>query len=269
MPSSVFKDNAVIITGASSGIGKELALQLADQGARLALAARNAERLNAAATECRARGASALAVPTDVTDHAQCRSLVEQTVNQYGRIDTLINNAGIGMWTMFDRVRHVAIFEQLVKVNYLGSVYSTFYALPYLKQTRGRIVGVSSLAGKIGVPARTGYAASKHAMVGLFDSLRVEVAHDGVSVTMAYPDFVATGARFRNLGPDGQPVANAPPYAANTMTAETCARLILRGTAKRQREIYVSTRGRIGQWAKLVLPNLVDRAALRAIERGD
>ena len=266
---SVYLGNVVIITGASLGIGKALAQQLADQGARLALAARNAERLDAVAAEDRARGAKALAVPTDVTEPAQCKNLIEQTVREYGRIDTLINNAGVGMWAMFDQVQDITIFERLLRANYLGSVYCTFYALPYLKQTRGRIVGVSSLAGKTGVPARTAYAASKHAMGGFFDSLRVEMAQHGVSVTMAYPDFVATGGRFRNLGADGKPVLNAPAYAANTMSAETCARLILRGVAKREREIYVSARGKLGQWAKLVLPNLVDRIALRAIEKGE
>ncbi len=104
MTKAAFKDNVVIITGASSGIGKELALQLADQGARLVLAARNAEHLNAAAADCRARGAQSIGVQTDVTDEAQCRHLVEQTVKEYGRIDTLVNNAGIGMWAMFEQV---------------------------------------------------------------------------------------------------------------------------------------------------------------------
>ncbi len=269
MPNSIFKDNVVILTGASLGIGKELALQFANQGARLALAARNTNQLNAVAAECHARDAEALAVTTDVTDPAQCQNLIEQTVKEYGHINTLVNNAGVGMWAMFDQVQDVTIFERLMRVNYLGSVYCTFYALPYLKQARGRIVGVSSLAGKTGVPARTAYAASKHAMVGFFDSLRVEIAHHGVSVTMAYPDFVATGGRFRNLGADGTPVLDAPAYAANTMSAETCARLILRGIAKRDREVYISARGKLGQWTKLVLPNLVDRIALRAIEKGE
>ncbi len=263
-----FKDNVVILTGASSGIGKELAFQLANQGARLALGARNTEALNTVAAECRAHGASALVVPTDVTDETQCRQLIEQTVKEYGRIDTLINNAGIGMWARVDQVQDLSAFERVMKINYLGSVYCTYYALPYLKRTRGRIAAVSSLAGKTGVPARSGYAASKHALVGFFDSLRIEVAADGVTVTIAYPDFVATGARFRNLGADGKPVVNAPPYAANTMTGETCARLMLRGIAKRQREVFVSLRGKISPLAKLVAPGLVDRAAYRATEKG-
>lgn len=269
MPDSIFKDNIVVITGASLGIGKELALQFANQGAQLALAARNTDLLNAVAAECQTRDAKTLTVTTDVTDPAQCKNLVVQTVKEYGRIDTLVNNAGVGMWAMFDQVQDTTIFERVMRVNYLGSVYCTFYALPYLKQTRGRIVGISSLAGKTGVPARTAYAASKHAMSGFFDSLRPEIAQHGVSVTMAYPDFVATGGRFRNLGVDGKPVLDTPAYAANTMSTETCVRLILRGIAKRDREVYVSARGKLGQWAKLILPNLVDRIALRAIERGE
>ena len=268
MPHSDFKDNVVILTGASSGIGKELALVLAGEGARLALGARNEQALNAVAAECRARGASAIVVPTDVTNPDQCHRLIDQTVQAYGRIDTLVNNAGIGMWARVDEVQDLSTFERVMQTNYLGSVYCTYYALAHLKQTQGRIVAVSSLAGKTGVPARSGYAASKHALVGFFDSLRIEVAPTGVTVTLAYPDFVATGARFRNLGGDGQPVVNAPPYSENTMTGEVCARLILRGMAKRRREVHVNLRGRIGPLAKLLAPALVDQAARRATEKG-
>ena len=268
MPDSDFKDNVVILTGASSGIGKEMALLLAKQGARLALAARNEAALNAVAEECRAHGAAALVVRTDVTDRTQCQHLIDQTVQAYGRIDTLINNAGFGMWARLDEVKDLSIFERVMQTNYLGSVYCTYYALDHLKQTRGRIVAVSSLTGKNGVPARTGYAASKHALVGFFDSLRIEVAPAGVTVTIAYPDFVATGARFRNLGADGKPVTNAPPYAKNTMSGEACARLMLRGITNRQRDVYVTLRGRIGPLAKLVAPGLVDLAAHRATEKG-
>ncbi|HEX7587531.1 MAG TPA: SDR family oxidoreductase [Anaerolineae bacterium] len=268
MPNSDFKDNVVILTGASSGIGRELVLLLADQGAHLALGARNVDALEQLAAECRARGGSALVVRTDVTDPAQCHHLIEQTVQAYGRIDTLVNNAGIGMWARVDQVQDLSVFERVMQTNYFGSVYCTYYALAHLKQTRGRIVAISSLAGKTGVPARSGYAASKHALAGFFDSLRIEVATAGVTVTLAYPDFVATGARFRNLGADGKAVVNAPPYAENTMTGEACARLILRGITKRRREVYVNLRGRLSPVAKLVAPTLVDRAADRATEKG-
>jgi short-subunit dehydrogenase len=179
-----FRENVVVITGASSGIGRELAFQLADQGAWLSLAARNAERLDAAAAQSRERGGKALIVPTDVSQQSQCRNLIERTVAEYHRIDTLINNAGITMWARFEEIQDLSLLEWIMQVNYLGSLYCTYYALPYLKHTRGRIVGVSSLTGKTGVPTRSGYAASKHAMAGFFDSLRIELADDGVSVTI-------------------------------------------------------------------------------------
>lgn len=266
---TTFKDNVIIITGASKGIGQALAHQFADQGAWLALGARDSAKLEEVTVECVERGGRAIGVPTDVTDKVQCAHLIDRTVKEFGRIDTLVNNAGLGMWVMLENVQDLDMLDYLMRTNYLGSAYCTFYALPYLKQTHGRIVGVSSLTGKTGVPSRTGYAASKHAMVGFFDSLRIEVAQHGVSVTMTYPDFVATGARFRNLGADGQPVTNAPPYAPNTMTSETCARLIIDGAAKRKREVFMSARGKLGQWAKLIVPGLVDRIAWKAIEKGD
>ena len=269
MADAEFKNNVVILTGASKGIGQAIAYQLADQGAWLALAARDETQLQQVAAECLQRGGRAISVPTDVTKKSQCENLIRRTVKEFGRIDTLINNAGLGMWVMLENVQDPEILDYLVRVNYLGSAYCTFYALPYLKQSHGRIVGVASLAGKVGVPSRTGYAASKHAMVGFFDSLRVEVSPHGVSVTMEYPDFVASGARFRNLGADGKPVTDAPPYAPKTMTSETCARLIIDGAAKRKREVYTSMRGRLGQWANLLVPGMVDRFALKAIERGN
>ena len=172
---AAFRDNVVVVTGASAGIGAELARQLAAGGARLALAARDAARLEEVAAECRARGGRALAVPTDVGEEAQCAALVERAVAEYGRLDTLVNNAGISMWARFDEITDLSIFERVMRVNYLGSVYCTHHALPHLKRSRGRIVGVSSLTGKTGVPTRSGYAASKHAMAGFFDSLRIEL----------------------------------------------------------------------------------------------
>lgn len=268
MSNAHFLDNVVIITGASAGIGRELALQLAGQGAWLVLAARNAQRLEEVAALCRQRGGRALVVPTDVSQQSQCQALVERTIAEYGRIDTLINNAGITMWARFEELQRLDLLEQIMRVNYLGSMYCTFYALPYLKKTRGRIVGISSLTGKAGVPTRSGYAASKHAMVGFFDSLRIEVADDGVSVTMIYPGFVATEVRLRAFGADGQPLGQSPVREAEVMTAETCARLIIKAVASRKRELIMTFRGKVGQWLKLIAPGLVDRIARKAIEQG-
>ena len=272
MPPTTFAENVVLITGASSGIGRALALQLAAQGAWLALAARREAALAQAAAECAQIGGPVGGrvwhLPTDVSEETQCRRLVAQTINQYGRVDTLINNAGMTMWARFDELQNLKLLETILRINYLGSVYCTDAALPYLKCSRGRIVVVSSLAGKTGVPLRSGYAASKHALVGFFDSLRIELAESGVSVTLAYPDFVATETRLRAYGPDGYPLGASPVQEGQVMTAETCARLILRAAAGRKREVIMSLRGRVGQWLRLLAPGLIDRIARQAIEKG-
>lgn len=265
---AAFRENAVVLTGASRGIGREMAFQLADQGAWLALAARETGSLEEVAAECRRRGGRAISIPADVGEEAQCAALVARAVEEFGRIDTLINNAGIGMWARFDEVRDLSIFERIMRVNYLGSVYCTWHALPHLKKTRGRIVGVSSLTGKTGVPTRSAYGASKHAMAGLFDSLRIELAGTGVTVTMVYPGFVATEIRERAFGPDGKPLGASPVREAEVMSADTCARLILEAAAGRRRELVMTRRGKLGMWLKVVAPGLVDRIARRAIEAG-
>ncbi len=263
-----FRDNAVVLTGASRGIGREMALQLADQGAWLALSAREAETLEQVAEECRRRGARAVVIPADVGEEAQCAALVSRAVEAFGRIDTLINNAGISMWARFDELRDLSVVERIMRVNYLGSVYCTWHALPHLKRSRGRIVGISSLTGKTGVPTRSAYAASKHAMTGFFDTLRIELADSGVTVTMVYPAFVATEIRERAFGPDGKPLGTSPVREAEVMSVDTCARLILKAAAGRRRELVMTRRGKLGLWLKLLAPGLVDRIARRAIERG-
>ena len=268
MGNAYFKDKVVVITGASSGIGRELAYRLASQGAKLSLAARDVERLEAARAECEKRGGQAIVVPTDVAEQAQCESLMRKTVEAFGGIDILVNNAGVSMWAYFDEVTDLSIFEKIMRVNYLGSVYCTHYALPHLKASRGQIVGVSSLTGKNGVPTRSGYAASKHAMVGFFDTLRIELAPAGVSVTMIYPGFVATETRVRAFGPDGLPLGESPVREKEIMTVEECVDLMLPAIQKRKRELVMTLRAKVGQYVKLFAPGLVDTIARKAIEEG-
>jgi short-subunit dehydrogenase len=273
MSGNAFKENVVILTGASSGIGRAAALQLAEQGAWLALAARDVDRLEQVAAECgrlggQRGGQRAIAVKTDVAIESECRNLIERTVDEYGRVDTLINNAGISMWTPFDQVQDLAMLDQIMRVNYLGAAYLTHYALPHLKQTRGRLVAVSSLAGKNGVPTRSGYAASKHAMVGFFDSLRIELLETGVSVTIIYPGFVTSEIRERAFGADGKPLGKSPVRESEVMSAEECAHLMLNAIARRKREEVMTWRGKLGQWLKLIAPGMVDKVARQAIEEG-
>jgi short-subunit dehydrogenase len=268
MKSHSFKDSVIIITGASSGIGRELALQLAAQGAALSLAARDTDRLTSIAEECQRRGGKALSIPTDVSNRVHCAALIQKTIDHYQRIDVLINNAGMTMFGNFEDVKDLALFDRIMKVNYLGSVYCTYFSLPYLKKSRGRIVGISSLTGKNGVPTRTAYAASKHAMAGFFDSLRIELDGSGVSVTMIYPGFVATEMRERALGTDGQPIGKSHLDESNVMPVEQCAEMICAAIEKRKRELVMTLRGKLGLWMKLIVPGLVDNIARKAIIEG-
>ena len=203
---AAYAGKVVVVTGASQGIGKALCLELAPQGPRLVLAARDAGALERVAAECRPAGAETLVVPTDVADESACRALVAKVVERFGALDVLVNNAGIGMLARFEDVTDLSLYERLMRVNYLGSVYPTAYALPHLKRSGGQIVAVSSLAGLSGVPMRTAYAATKHAQMGFFDSLRVELRGTGVSVTVIAPYFVQSEIRRRSPGPDGRKV---------------------------------------------------------------
>jgi short-subunit dehydrogenase len=265
---AAYAGRVVVVTGASQGIGRALCLELAARRPRLVLAARDATALEAVAAECRARGAEALVVPTDVSDEAACRALVERAVERHGALDVLVNNAGMGMLARFDDVTDLSLYERLMRVNYLGSVYPTFYALPHLKRSRGQVVAVSSLAGLNGVPLRTAYAATKHAQMGFFDSLRIELRDAGVSVTVIAPYFVQSEIRKRSPGPDGRTVEASPVKEAEIMSAQECARLVVRAMERRKRMLVMTWKGRLGRWVKLVAPGLVDRIAARAVRRG-
>jgi len=268
MAKNVFRENVVVITGGSSGIGREVALQLSRQGAFLSLAARDPSLLEMTVADCRRNGGRAIGVPTDVAEESQCRTLVELTIAAYGRIDTLINNAGISMHARFDELPDVEPIERIMRINYLGSVYCTHYALPHMKRTGGRIVAVSSLAGKAGVPTRSAYSASKHAMAGFFDSLRLELRDEGVSVTVVYPGFVATEIATRAVGPGGSVLGERSVVRSSAMPGEECARQIVAAAAERRRELVMTARGKVGQWLRLIAPSFIDRVIARAIERG-
>jgi NAD(P)-dependent dehydrogenase (short-subunit alcohol dehydrogenase family) len=265
---AVYAGKVVVVTGASQGIGRALSLELGRQRARLVLAARDEAALEAVAAGCRASGGEALVARTDVADEASCRALVERSVERFSGIDVLVNNAGMGMLARFEDVTDLSLYERLMRVNYLGSVYPTFYALPHLKRSRGQIVAVSSLVGLAGVPMRTAYAATKHAQIGFFDSLRVELRGTGVSVTVIAPYFVQSEIRRRSPGPDGRPVPVSPVREDEIMSAEECARRVVRAMGRRQRMLVMSFKGKLGRWVKLVAPALVDRMAAAAVRKG-
>jgi short-subunit dehydrogenase len=261
------KGRRIILTGASEGIGRALALELAARGARLALAARDRDRLESLAQECRARGADALAVPTDVTNTQDLEWLVAESLKAFGGIDAVVHNAGITMWSRFDALADLSIFERIMEVNYHAPVRLTALTLPHLRASRGLIVAIASLAGLTGVPERSAYSGSKHAMVGFFDSLRIELAGTGVDVSVIAPDFVVTEIHKRAIGPDGEPLGTSPMQQSKIMTAEECARQIVRAMEKRRRQLLMSARGKLGMWLKLLAPGLIDRIAAKAIRQ--
>lgn len=260
-----FTGKVIIVTGASEGIGRALCLALAPQKPRLVLAARNADRLEELELEVEALGAEAIVVPTDVTDEQSCKALIDRTIAAFDRIDVLVNNAGGTMWTLFEEITDLSIFERLMRLNYLSCVYLSYHALRYLKESKGRIVGISSVAGVTGVPTRTAYSASKHAMFGFFDSLRIELAQYGVSVTMIAPDYVVSEIHRRALGADGQAIGVSPLQEAKVMKADECANMIVAAMEKRERLLLTSTRGKLGRWLKILAPSVIDNMAAKAI----
>lgn len=263
-----FKNQSVIVTGASSGIGRELALRLADEGARVTLAARSVERLETLAQECRQRGGQALVVPTDVADEAQCRTMVERTSQEYGRLDMLINNAGFGLVARLDEMPDLRLFRQVLDVNFYGALCCTYYALPHLKQAQGRLVNISSLGGLAALPHNTAYIASKFALEGFSESLRMELQADGVSVTVISPSWVVTGFHEHYVNKNGQ--AKGPSgraiYSDKTMTADECARITLEAARRRKREVIMGP-GRLALLLKAIVPGWLDKIILRSFMR--
>ncbi|MES3002192.1 MAG: SDR family oxidoreductase [Pseudomonadota bacterium] len=260
-----------VITGASDGIGAEIARQLASKhgaDAALVLAARSEPKLREVAKQCESHGARTLAVVMDVASETRCRSLIEQTLDRFGRIDALINNAGMSAQALFSDVSAEDLhwYEDLMKVNLWGSVWCTHAALPALKESRGHIVAVSSLAGLVGVPGRTAYSATKFAMTGFFEALRTELKSAGVSVTTAFPGVVATAIRHRGYNAQGQPAGSSGLKEDGAMTVEACARLIIDGMNRRKREVVMTAKGKLGRFVKLLAPGVIESAALAALK---
>jgi short-subunit dehydrogenase len=262
----IFREKTVIVTGASSGIGKALALRLTEKGAWLALAARNPQRLNALAIECQKHGGKAIAIPTDVADESQCRMLIQHTQETYGRIDMVVNNAGMDVVSKLEDLPDLHLFKQVIDVNFYGTVYCTYYALPYLKETSGRIVNISSLGGMLAIPFNTSYVASKSAVIGFSDSLRMELKKTGVSVTTICPYWVVTEFHERFLDKDGQPKgpSGRAIYTEKMMTADECAQIILKAARRRKRQVVMRP-GSLGLWLKLLAPGLADRLIISTL----
>ncbi|MDX2006641.1 MAG: SDR family oxidoreductase [Meiothermus sp.] len=262
-----FSGKVVVITGASDGIGAALARRLAPERPRLILAARALKGLEAVAQECRGLGAEAVAVRADVGLEADCKQLVDKAVENFGGLDILVNNAGITAHALFEEIEDFSIFERVMQVNFYGTLWCTRHALPHLRKSRGLLVGVSSLIGRTGVPSRSAYAASKWAVGGLFDCLRVELMDSGVEVCLVYPGVVATGIRQRGLDKAGQVMGASGLREEGAMSAEECARQMAEAIRARRRELLLTPRGKLIPWLRLFAPRLLDRLAAAVLKR--
>jgi short-subunit dehydrogenase len=262
----------IVITGASEGIGAELARQLSAQyqaKLQLVLAARKLEALEKVAKACELAGSKAMAVSTDVGRQSDCIELIARGIERFGAIDVLINNAGISAQAQFKEVPSdkLAWYEDIMRVNLWGSVWCTHAALPHLMKSKGQIVAVSSLAGLVGVPGRTAYCASKFALGGFFEALRAEIKQQGVSVTMAYPGVVLTDIRAHGLNAQGEALGSSGLKEDEAMTVQTCAQLIIEGMERRQRDIVMTAKGKLGRWMKLIAPAWVENQAINAVKK--
>jgi dehydrogenase/reductase SDR family member 7B len=250
-------DKVIIITGATSGIGKAMAYQYASHGSKIVMGARNIERLTEIATDIRKDGGEVIYVQTDVSIENDCRNLILTAIENFGKIDVLINNAGISMRALFENT-DLQVIKKIMDVNFWGSVYCTKYALPYILKEKGSIVGVSSVAGIKGLPARSGYSASKFAMSGFLESVRTENLKKGLHVLVAFPGFTSSNIRNTSLSATGTQQGESPRDEDKMMTAETVAKHIYNAVLKRKNKIVLTRQGRIISLLNKLLPNLLD-----------
>lgn len=249
-----FKGKTVVVTGASSGIGRALVLAFVGAGAGVVAAARRVEVLDA---EFGALG-SVLCVGCDVSQEEQCKNLIDRAVERFGGVDILINNAGLSMRALFDTV-DLSVLKTLMDVNFWGAVYCTKYALPYIQERRGSIVGVSSVAGYHGLPGRTGYSASKFALQGFLETVRIENLKKGVHVMVAAPGFTESNVRLSALTADGSAQGRSPRAEGKMATSDQVAAKLLRGIAHRKRELLMDFDGWATNVLRLFAPGLLDR----------
>ncbi|MFA6770025.1 MAG: SDR family oxidoreductase [Bacteroidales bacterium] len=253
----MFKEKVVIITGASSGIGMAAATEFAKNGAKVVIAARSAHKLEALKRELTSY-TQVLPVKCDVTVEQECKNLVQKAVDRFGKIDILVNNAGISMRALFKDL-DLTVIKQLMDVNFWGTVYCTKYALPHILQQKGSVVGVVSIAAFKGLPARTGYSASKFAVYGFLDTLRVEHLKDNLHVMIFAPGFTASNIREQALVADGSKQGDTPRDEGKMMSAQKCALHLLKGIKKRKAQVVLTPIGNLLVILNKFFPRLADR----------
>jgi len=262
----MLKNKTVIITGASSGIGHACALAFAAEGCNLALAARTLENLSAVAAECEKMGVKVIGVQTDVAIENDCKNLIDETLKTFGGIDILINNAGMSMRALFEDM-DLSVLKRLMDVNFWGTVYCTKYALPSLLKSKGSVVGISSIAGYKGLPGRTGYSASKFAMNGFLEVLRIENIKKGLHVLICAPGYTASNIRNTALTKDGTAQAESPLDEKKLMQPEEVAAEIVNAVKKRKNILILTTLGKMTVLLNKFFPKFMDKMVYNNIAK--
>lgn len=261
-----YKDKVIIVTGASSGIGLASVNRFMELGANVVLAARSIDKLEKIVEEfgqrLTSKGQQLLCIKTDVTKEEDCKNLIEKTVEHFGKIDILVNNAGISMRAVFKDL-DLKVMHSLMDTNFWGTVYCTKYALPYLLESKGTVVGVISTAGYVGLPARTAYSASKFAVRGFLETLRIEHLYDGLHVMIFAPGFTTSNIRNVALTADGSPQGETPRDEERMMSAERVARILSRGIARRRAEMVLTPLGKATLFVSRNLPRVTDKVEYR------
>ncbi|HKJ79949.1 MAG TPA: SDR family oxidoreductase [Prolixibacteraceae bacterium] len=254
-----------VITGASSGIGKALAEKYAIEGWQVVAAARRIELLKQLTAKINHK--YLLVVQTDVSQEKDCKNLIEQTIKEFGRIDVLINNAGISMRAVFNET-DLEVMRKVMDINYWGTVYCTKYALPYLLESRGSLTGVISVGGYIGLPGRSGYSASKFAIRGFLETVRVENLKKGLHVLIAAPGFTSSEIRKSALNSAGTPQGETPRNEEKMMSAEECAEHIFKAILKRKREIILTfIEGKLTVFLSKIFPDFIEKMTFKMFAR--
>lgn len=254
--SDYFKNKTVAITGGSDGIGKALVENLLQQGAKVATCARSHDKLYD--LKIKNANRSLFTIVADVSNETDCKNFIEATVQNFGSIDVLINNAGMSMRAMFADTE-LDTLRRLMDVNFWGTVYCSKFALPYIKESKGSIAAISSIAGYRGLPGRCGYSASKFAINGFMEALRTELITDGVNVLWVSPGFTASNIRKVALNKDGKPQGETPLDESILMTSEECARHILQAIEKRRRSLVLTINGKQTIFMNKFFPALADK----------
>lgn len=252
-----YTNKVVVITGATSGIGEACAAVFGAAGAKLVITGRNAQKLEATAAKLQAMNLTVLPLLADAGSEADNKRMAEEAIARFGRIDILINNAGISMRALFQDL-DLEVFRKVMDTNFWGTVYATKYCLPAILDSKGSIIGISSINGYRGTPARTAYTASKYAMNGFFESLRTEVMKKGVHVLVVAPGFTSSNIRNTALTADGSSQGESPRDESKMMTSEEVATRILEATTRRKRDLVLTTQGKLAVFLNKWIPGILD-----------